>query len=91
MVTYVNHKFVAVADGGRGLRLFTFVMSTDVKRFVISNCSAAAVVAKKHGVLIRTPDVSDIFALAGKKRSKRRRKMKTKKEIIEAGHTGSGG
>ena len=91
MVTYVNHKFVAVADGGRGLRLFTFVMRPDVKRFVISNCSAAAAVAKKHGVLVRTPDASDIFGLASAGKRKKRRKRKTKKEIIEAGHTGSGG
>ncbi len=91
MVTYINHKFVAVGDGGTGLRLFTFVMTKGVKRFVISNCTEAATIARKSGVQIQAPGGSgggdSDRKKPGKKRKKKSTKKKSKKEIIQSGHS----
>lgn len=45
MLTYAGHAFVAVSKGGAGSRLFTYMVSADTGRYVITGCDVAEVAA----------------------------------------------
>lgn len=45
MLTYAGHAFVAVSKGGAGIRLFTYAVTADVGRYVITGCDVAEAAA----------------------------------------------